>query len=527
MSFNVKYIFPGDNKNEILAKTNFNFAQVFFNGVGERGPIGEIGPTGLIGEVGGDGQIGPTGNRASNWFFSVSEPAEEESQKNDIWVNIGPTGAQEVYVYSGNAWVFSGETILGDSTFGLLTQIEGPGGSTTNNAIDIADPNPSNETFVVSDVTPSTGNANPNLAKLLIATDATTVSLPIFSFDKTFVGSNTIPGFGWGSTGTNYDVDFSNPGNTTFSGGLTANFYATGGTASFISSGLLTISSNSEMTFQNATGASAAMAFTTPNFITFSGNNIQLTASSLTYQNLTQTAGITASAGELLQTFSSGNGAFVEITGQPGPTGSPIATFRNSSGYNIFETRSNNFNVVGQTGPSGSASGRYVQAVQALTNVSASSTFTRASFTNNYVPVSLTSSNSNIIYVVPKYAVASSIYADGRQYRLYLQLTNFTNIWNTALQEARSFDIFLEDDTLCFAGIRTVYSGGASTAQIGDFSNSATGGCRHIRFTPVSNETAFYYAFTPHPWSTVRCGYIATSSVATGTVGGGTPTSGA
>lgn len=521
MSFNVKYIFQGDDKNEILSKVNFNFAQVFFNGVGEKGPIGEIGPTGIIGEVGNDGEIGPTGSRASNWFFAVSEPADAESQKNDIWINIGPTGAQEVYVYNGNAWVFTGETILGDSSFGLLTQIQGPGGSTTNNAIDIADPTPSDVTFVVSDATPSTGDANPNLAKLLVATDTSTVSLPIFSFDKTFVGSNTIPGFGWGSTGINYDVAFSNPGNTTLSSGLTANFYATGGTASFVSSGLLTISSNSEMTFQNATGASAAMALSTPNLITFSGSNIQLTASSLTYQNLTETAGITASSSQILQTFSSGNGAFVEITGQTGPTGSPIATFKNSSGYKIFETRSNNFNVVGQTGPSGSASGRYVQAVQALTNVSASSTFTRGAFTNNYVPVSLTSSSSNILYVVPKYAAASSIYADGRQYRLYLQLTNFTNIWNTALQEARSFDIFLEDDTLCFAGIRTVYTGGASTAQIGDFSNSATGGCRHIRFTPVNETSAFYYAFTPISSSPARCGYIATSSTASGDTGGG------
>lgn len=521
MSFNVKYIFPGDDKNEILSKVNFNFAQVFFNGVGQKGQIGEIGPTGLIGEVGNDGEIGPTGNRASNWFFAVSEPADDESQKNDIWVNIGPTGAQEVYVYSGTAWVFTGETILGDSNFGLLTQIVGPGGSTTNNAIDIADPTPSDVTLVVSDATPSTGNANPNLSKLLVATDTSTVSLPIFSFDKTFLASSSIPGFGWGSTGTNYDASFSNPGNTIFSSGLTANFYATGGTASFISSGLLTLSSNSEINFQNATGASAAMAFTTPNLITLSGSNIQLTASSLTYQNLTQTAGVTASASQILQTFSSGNGSLVEITGQTGPTGSPIATFRNSSGYNIFETRSNNFNVVGQTGPSGSASGRYVQAVQALTNVSASSTFTRGAFTNNYVPVSLTSSSSNVIYIVPKYTSASSIYADGRQYRLYLQLTNFTNIWNTALQEARSFDIFLEDDTLCFAGIRTVYTGGASTAQIGDFSNSATGGCRHIRFTPVNEGSAFYYAFTPISSSPARCGYITTSSLASGDTGGG------
>jgi len=521
MSFNVKYIFPGDDKNEILAKVNYNFAQVFFNGVGERGQIGEIGPTGIIGEVGGDGEIGATGERANNWFFSITEPQASASQKNDIWVNIGPTGAQEVYIYDGSDWVFSGETILGDSTFGLLTQIVGPGGSTTNNAIVISDPVPSDVSVVISDDVYATGNVNPNFAKFVVATDASTVALPIFSFDKTFLGSNSIPGFVWGSTGNNYDVVFSNPNNTTFSSGLTANFSATGGTANLISSGLLTLQSNSGMSFENATGASAAMSFSTPNLVTFSGSNIQLTASSLTYQNLTSTAGITASANEILTINSPGNGAYVEIVGQTGPTGTPIVTYKNSSGYRIFETRSNNLSVVGQTGPSGSASGRYVKAVQALTNVSASSTFNRSGFTNNYVPVSLTSSSSDLIYVVPKYSSSSSIFADGKQYRLYLQLTNFTNIWSNALQEGRSFDIFLEDDTLCFGGLRTVYPGGAATSQIGDFSNSATGGCRHVRFTPVNESTAFYYAFTPKLSSPSRCGYISTSSTASGDSGGG------
>ncbi len=96
MSFNVKYIFPGDDKNQILSKVNYNFAQILFNAIGEKGPIGEIGPTGIIGEVGTDGEIGATGNRASNWFFSIAEPPIADSQKNDIWINVGPTGAQKV-----------------------------------------------------------------------------------------------------------------------------------------------------------------------------------------------------------------------------------------------------------------------------------------------------------------------------------------------------------------------------------------------------------------------------------------------
>jgi hypothetical protein len=526
MSFNVKYIFPGDDKNQILSKVNYNFAQILFNAIGEKGPIGEIGPTGIIGEVGTDGEIGATGNRASNWFFSIAEPPIADSQKNDIWINVGPTGAQKVYVFDGTTWDYTGETILGNSTFGLLTEIQGPGGSTTHNAIDISNPTPSNVTFVFSDSAGTTSNINPNLAKFLVATDASTSNFPILGFDKTFVGSSTIPSFSWESIGQGYELGFSTPGNLVLSSGLTAAFSATGGTATLLSSGLLSIQSNASVSFENATGASASASFSTPNIITFSASNKQLTASGLSYLNLTSGAGITASSSELVQVYSAGNGMLLETTGSAGASGAALATFVNSSGYTILESRSNNFNVVGQSGPSGSASGRFVRAAQALTNVSASSTFTRSGFTNNYVPVSLTSSSSGIIYVVPKYVSASSIYSDGKQYRLYLQLTGFTNTWDAISQEGRIFDIFLEDDTLCFGGIRTVYPGGASTVQIGDISTSATGGCRHIRITTVSNETAFYYALTPKLSSPSRCGYIALTSTVSGTPGGG-PTSGA
>jgi hypothetical protein len=525
MSFNVKYIFPGDDKTQILSKVNYNFAQVLFNAIGEKGPIGEIGPTGIIGEVGIDGEIGATGQRASNWFFSITEPQITESQKYDIWVNIGATGAQEVYVFSGTNWVFSGETLLADSIFGLLTGIVGPGASTTHNAINFSDPTPSNETFVVSDAVSSTGNINPNLAKFLVATDASTVALPVFGFDKTFVGSASIPSFSWDETGGSYHTVLSSPDNLVFSSGLTAEFSATGGTATISSSGQLTIQSNSAISFENATISGASASYSTPNIITFSSSNKQLTTSQLSYLNLALGAGITAASSELVQVSTPGNGMLVETVGSTGATGSAIVTFVNSSGYKILESRSNNLNVVGQSGPSGSASGRFVKAVQALTNVSASSTFLRGSSLNNYVPVSLTSSSSDLIYIVPKYVNAASISADGKQYRVYLQLTGFTNTWDTLLQEGRTFDIFLEDDILCFGGIRTVYPGGASTAQIGDISNGATGGCRHIRVTTISSGNIFYYAFTPKLTSPSRCGYIAITSEAASTPVG--PISGA
>jgi len=514
MSFNVNYIFPGDDKNQILSKVNYNFAQIFFNGVGEKGSIGPIGPTGIIGEVGRDGEIGATGNRAVNWYFSTTEPAAANSRINDIWVNVGATGVQNVYVYDGSDWVFSGETILGDSTFGLLTSIEGPGGSTTHNAIDISDPTPSDVTFVLSDETSSTGSVNPNLAKFLIATDPSQNPYPIIGLDKTFVGSTVIPSFSWGSTGDNYDLVFENSSNTVINSGNAASISATGGTATFSSAGLFTVQSNAQINFTNATGASAAMTFSTGNLITFSSQNKVLSANSLTYQNLTLTAGITANAANLLQSSSPGNGILVQSDnpGGTGNTGAAVTTFLNSSGYKILESRTNSFNVVGESGPSGSASGRIIKAVQRAANVSASATFARGGFNNNYLPLSISDSNSDIIYIVPKYSNASTIYANGSQYRVYLQLTGFTNTFNFTRNEGRVFDFFLEDDTLSFGGLRTVFSGGSSVVQLFDFSNSATGGCRHIRVTQVNPSTAFYYFLTPR-LSPTRCGYIQLNNI--------------
>lgn len=96
MAFNTKYIFPGDDKNQILEKVNYNFSQVFFNGTGLKGPIGVVGATGIIGQVGRDGDIGLTGDRASNWYFTSLEPASSISQINDIWINIGQIGRAHV-----------------------------------------------------------------------------------------------------------------------------------------------------------------------------------------------------------------------------------------------------------------------------------------------------------------------------------------------------------------------------------------------------------------------------------------------
>ena len=515
MAFNTKYIFPGDDKNQILEKLNYNFSQVFFNGTGTKGPIGVVGATGIIGQVGRDGDIGLTGDRASNWYFTSVEPASSISQTDDIWINIGPTGAQNVFIYSGTNWLYSGETLLGSSVFGFLPEITGPGGSTTNNVIDISSATPSEDTFVFSDSIGTTSDINPNLAKVLIATDASVNNFPILGFDKTFVGSQSIPSFQWGDIGTGYGFVFSSPSDLTFSSGLTASYSSTGGSSSFLGQTSVAVTSNTNISFTNATGASAAMSFSTPNVVNFTGSNVEITPSTASFRNLTESSGISASASTLASVSNSGNGVLVEISGSSA-TGPAIVTFVNSQGYKIFESRGNNFNVIGESGPSGSSSGNLVKGSQGVTP-SSSSTFVRSGFTNNIVPITLTSSTSDIVYLTPTYTGTPS--ANGKANRVYLQISGFTGIWDNLAQEGRIFDIFMTDPTLCFGGIRTVYTGGlslnSSSVQIGDFSNSATGGCRHIRLQTVSSNNMYYNASTPILTSPARCGYIAISSIDT------------
>jgi hypothetical protein len=176
--FNTKYILLGDNKDSILEKINYNFFQVLSNSIGEKGPVGDPGATGLRGQVGRDGSPGSTGERAANWYFSATEPPVAESQDNDIWVNIGTTGGQQVFEFISGSWIYSGETLSSSGQFSTLIGASGPGGSTEDNVIYITG-SQSDKTLVISDATGTTGDLNPNLAKLHISTDASTsVDLP-------------------------------------------------------------------------------------------------------------------------------------------------------------------------------------------------------------------------------------------------------------------------------------------------------------------------------------------------------------
>ena len=162
MSFNANYILPGDDKNQILGKVNYNFSQVLANAVGLPGEMGIKGPTGIIGQVGKDGDGGATGTRANLWFIQEDQPYgnipydEAPLINYDIWVNTsptGPSGPNRIYRYVSTDtsgyypfWVDTLANFTIDAEFTLLQGIYGPGEVTEDDAI-IISPNSGDITF--------------------------------------------------------------------------------------------------------------------------------------------------------------------------------------------------------------------------------------------------------------------------------------------------------------------------------------------------------------------------------------------
>jgi hypothetical protein len=502
MEINTKYIFPGDDKNQIIEKVNYNFYQVFFNGVGDPGIAGIVGPTGIIGQVGRDGEIGITGDRATVWFFSPDEPSPALSQEDDIWINVGPTGAQQVYTFSGSSWVYSGETLLSGSNFSVVPSLSGPGGAKDQNGIVLSATGPQYTTFVFSDSDQDTQNANPNYAKVVIATDSTK-GFPIFGFDKTFIGSPSFPSFNWITTDSSYGIVFSSPGDLQIGSGNTFTLSSTGGTASITASTIVNVESQTTLSLNSGTGGTGNMSFNTPTN-TFSANalNGTITPSSFNLQNLTQTSSVTGASSTTLSSTNSGFGLLVNLDNT---TGNGITTFKRSNNLEIWESRSNSLNVIGSTGAS---SGNFVNGVTRFTS-NASSTVTYSSGnTVNYLNCSLGISTTDVLITTPMYGTLPS--ANGRSGRVFLQISAseiFTN------DVGRTFDIFLDEANLSFGGIRTVYSGGSQNIRWNDFGTGSTSGCKHVRFQAINSSTAFFQAFTPDTTSYPTCGYIAYSGL--------------
>lgn len=507
-NFNVKYLLPGDNKDIILDKINYNFFQVFSNAVGEKGPGGNIGPTGLRGQAGRDGVKGATGDRAANWYFSSSAPSDSISQEDDVWVDVGSTGGQNVYFYTSGSWVYSGETLLSAGVFSTLIGASGPGGSTDVNVINI-NGTPSNQSLVLSDATGTTGTLNPNLAKLHISTDASvTNEFPTLSLSKTFLPQSpgNIISFKWKDVGTSYNKEIILPGNNTFQSGLSSTYSSTGGSMNLSApSNNINVASQSYMNFTGATGTSGAFSLSTPNVLNFTGSNLSANSSLMSViLGVGGTSYIQASATPSVPlVYLQGAGGGSTITASVS-TSDDLLNVVNPSGNSLIAANRLDKFTWGSTGATGLKETTRIS----TTAPSTFPTFVRGAYLNNYLESG--SPTNDICVITPTYSGSCS--SDGKTNRVYLSVgSNYS--WAGGIlgsNQSRSIDFFLNSSTYSFGGIRAVKddNSGVNTVQINDGGTAGTSGCQHIRLTFFGSSaiSRFHYqAFSNNNYS---CGWV-------------------
>jgi len=511
MSFNTNYILPGDDKNQIIGKVNYNFSQVLANAIGLPGQAGILGATGIIGQVGKDGLIGPTGSRSNTWYFQQTPPfgnipyTEAPLINYDVWVDTSPGstgGPNRIYQYKDNYtlgqypfWVDTLSNFAIDGNFTLIQGVSGPGEVTEKNAIVIGATSPSSNTFVFTDRQVTTANANPRYSKVLIENDASvTASLPIFSFGKTFYSESDLPSFSWQNTGDNYDIKFSSGGEMSIQSQATGSYSSTGGTASLVASG---INWNSSTT-ASITGPSGISINSST--LGFSGLNAQLQTGGLSLSNMSSGMGATSygsdyalSINGILLDSQTGERTVLGYSGFYG--GTPLnSLFLGASGSNIFTVgngpaasqitatyASLGIGYTGSTGILGGTGANIVKSYQSIT----SSASSRATFsgpsgrsTCNYIQV-IPSSDVIVVNAVPTGPISSN----GRSGRIWLLLTGLSTYLENG--NASCIDIFLNGQT-CIGGVSVPTNVSASPSDFyiqdsGTSNPGPTGGCRHVR----------------------------------------------
>ena len=517
MSFNTNYILPGDDKNQIISKTNYNFSQVLSNSTGLPGEIGPIGSTGIVGQVGRDGLTGSDGQRAINWYFEETAPYstlpldEKPLIFGDIWVDTSPSGNQPIYTYNGSSWISTGHDFISSGVFATVPGITGPGEVNENNAIVIGPTALANQpitTFVFSDSLVDANNANPTYSKVLVSTDTTlTASLPVFSFDKTFYQSSDLPSFRWKSTGSNYDIQFSSDDSIAIQSQATGTYSSTGGTVSLIGN-------NIGFNFNTATiTGTGGININSPS-IGFLGKNVSLNNSGATFrENI---------GGFSLSATGSSNALSVDVNLSADQTGIRNALIyegvSNSrvldlsmSGNSLFRvTGGSNYSNIGvgftgATGITGATGASVVKSYQSIID-SASSRLTVGVYSNPYIQVTPT---NDVIVVTP--TPIASVSSDNRLNRIWLYVSGYGNPYIES-GNASVIDIYMNSTTYSIGGvyINTNFSflNNANKIKILDPSPSGSspspaGGCRHIRltyfgspFNSTSNKQVYLQAFS-------------------------------
>ena len=512
MSFNTNYILPGDDKNQIIGKVNYNFSQVLSNAVGLPGQSGILGATGIIGQVGKDGSTGPTGSRANKWYFQQTPPfgnipyTEAPLINYDVWVDTSPGstgGPNRIYQYSATGgtyslypfWVDTLSDFAIDGNFTLLQGVSGPGEVTEKNAIVIGATSPSSATFVFTDRDVTTANANPRYSKILIENDASiTASLPLFSLGKTFYSVSDLPSFYWQNIGDNYDIKFSSGEEITIQSQATGSYSSTGGTASLVASG---INWNS-FTTASLTGPSGISV--NASTIGFSGLNINLQTGGLSLSNMNSGMGTTSSNGDYALSingvlkrppnqdiglttvleYSGFYGGNVRSSLALGVSGGNLFTVGNSPAASQISATYAALAIgyTGSTGVSGGTGANIVKSYQSITSTASSKALFNGYNLNNYIQIT-PSSDVIVVNAVPTGPISS----DGRKGRIWLLLTGIDSYIEA--ENASCIDIFLNGET-CIGGVSvsTNFSFSPSEFYIRDSGATnpgPTGGCRHVR----------------------------------------------
>ena len=517
MSFNTNYILPGDDKNQILGKVNYNFSQVLASAVGLPGEMGIKGPTGIIGQVGKDGDGGATGTRANLWFIQEDQPYgnipynEAPLINYDIWVNTspsGPSGPNRIYRYDTTNtlgyypfWVDTLSNFTIDAEFTLLQGIYGPGEVTEDDAI-IISPNsgtgPLNTTFVFTDRNVTAADANPNYAKVLIETDASvTASLPIFGVDKTFYSSSALPAFYWKTTGSDYGIRFSSGDDFIIQSQATGSYGSTGGTAA-VSANNINVTSSTTLSLSNSNGISLGAQT-----LGFSGRNTTLGPAGFALTAMTSPPGITAAS----------TGYSLSITGSLTASQTGERTVFNYAGFyggtnvnsldlsmlgnSLFRVGNSPSPAIisatypalvigytGSTGVSGGTGANIVKSYQAITNAASSRISINGNLNNS---IEITPSD-DVILITPN--PTGPIISDGsRINRIWLNLTY--PIYYTEPGEDYCVDLFMNSLTYCIGGVSVLTNNSRSNYTISDSgqtSPGATGGCRHVRINFYGSE---------------------------------------
>lgn len=507
MSFNTNYILPGDDKDQIIGKSNYNFSQILANALGLPGQKGVIGPTGIIGQVGNDGSQGTTGARANEWFFQNTPPYGDIPVNEwplinfDVWVDTSPGstgGPNRIYYFNDDYtlgiypyWVDTLSNFIVDGPLTIIQGISGPGEVTEDNAIVIQPLEAATGTFVFTDGSVDVTTANPNYAKVLVANDAaTTASLPVFSFGKTFYSTPNLPSFLWRTTSTDYGIIFSAEESVYFQSFATGSYGSTGGTSSITG---VNVSVSSTLTASiTATGG---MTINSPS-LGFSSLNVDLQEGQFFLSGMDSGVGVSGpTAGYVLDISG------VLVNSQTGER--TVLNYNNSSGNSsakglslsmagskVFQVGSDlplgasagtypalQIGYTGSTGVSGGTGANIVKSYQEVTS-SASSKGLFYSFTDfsNYIEINPT---NDVIVVTP--TATTPLSTTSRTNRIWLYFPNITSY----LEEGNStqFDVYMNSTVYSIGGISVPTNLGYSPADvyIPDGGTGATGGCRHVR----------------------------------------------